>query len=203
MTNVDALWGGLDFEDDDTYRARLLANVQADGFGTMGYYTSLCEDVDGVHDVKLVDDPVYTKRVLVNGRVKPTPDGVLLEVLSELTLSDNIVLGHSFIVDVPTYDVHDLEIGLDVTSELDEADLLSVVSRLFDGGNAFTLESFDGLDIGQVLSRERIVGAFEVIEAVVGVSSIVEDDEEVSTLDPGVGGVLQLGEVSFNQNVVG
>ena len=155
-----------------------------------------------MHDVKLVDDPVYTKRVLVNGRVKPTPDGVLLEVLSELTLSDNIVLGHSFIVDVPTYDVHDLEIGLDVTSELDEDDLLSVVSRLFDGGNAFTLESFDGLDIGQELSRERIVGAFEVIEAVVGVTSIVEDDEEISTLDPGVGGVLQLGDVSFSQNVV-
>ena len=202
VTNPDALINGTDFEDDDTYRARLLSNVRADGFGTRGYYKSLCEDVDGVHDVRLVDDPVYTKRVLVNGRVKPTPDSVLLEVLSELTLSDNIVLGHSFMVDVPTYDVHDLEISLDVASLIDEDDLDECIHSLVDGGGFDRLD-YDGLSIGEVLSRERIVGAFEVFEAVVGVTSIVEDDEEVSTLDPGVGGVLQLGEVSFNQNVVG
>ena len=202
VTNPEALIYGSEFEDDDDYRARLLGNVQADGFGTMGYYQSLCEDVTGVHDVKLVDDSTYTKRVLVNGFAKPTPDSVLLEVLSELTLSDNIVLGHSFMVDVPSYDVHDFEISLDVVNLVDDEVLESYIRTFFDGGDYDRYEP-DGVSISQSVSRSMIMGALAVCGDVVSVTSIVEDDEEVSTLDPGVGGVLALGDVSFTQNVVG
>ena len=202
VTNPEALWGGTDFEDDENYRARLLGNVQAYGFGTTGYYISLCEDVSGVHDVKLIDDPVYTKMVLVNGDVKPTPESVQLEVLSELTLSDNLVLGHSFMTGLPEYTVVDLEIGLDVVVEQDEDMLESILRNYFDGGSYFLVESV-GLSIGQTVSKEMIGGALSIIEAVVDVTSVVSDDEEVVSLDPGVNGVLQLGDVSFTQNIVG
>ena len=128
VTNPEPMMGGSDYEEDDDYRARLLGNVQADGFGSQGWYRSLCEDVDGVHDVKLIDDSDYTKKVLVNGSVKPTPDSVLLDVLGELTVLDNLVVGHSFMVDTPSYTSVDLDISLDVVSEVNEDKLLSVLT---------------------------------------------------------------------------
>ena len=203
VTNGEAFVGGSDWEDDDEYRQRLLDNVQADGFGTVGWYRSLCEDVDGVHDVKFVSDATYTRKCLVNGIVKPTPNAVLLDVLTELSDLDNLVLGHRFIVDKPSYTSVDLDISLDVVSEVDEDDLLNVLSRLFNGGNAVTLASFKGLNIGESLRRGIIEGALSVFEVVVGVTSITCDGVEVDVLEPDtVNSVLQLGTVSWTQNEV-
>lgn len=202
VTNPDAFWDGSDFEDDDDYRARLLDNVQADGFGSQGWYRSLCEEVDGVHDVLLVDDSDYTKRVLVNGYAKPTPNTVLLDVLAELTVLDNIVVGHSFMIDTPVYSVHNLVISLDVATLIDEEKLLSVLSALFDGGDAIVPISFEGMSIGEILTRDKIGGTLEVFDTVVGVTSITEEGVEITSLDPGVNNVLKLGTVNFNQNVV-
>nr|MCR5504107.1 baseplate J/gp47 family protein [Elusimicrobiaceae bacterium] len=103
VTNEDPVSGGVDYEEDDEYRNRLLSYIRKDDFGSIGYYTTLCEAVNGVHDVSLIDATGYTKKVLVNGDVKPTSDTVLLEVLGVLTSTDNLVLGHSFIVDKPDY----------------------------------------------------------------------------------------------------
>ena len=202
VTNAEAFRGGSDWEDDDEYRQRLLDNVQADGFGTVGWYRSLCEDVDGVHDVKFVSDETYTRKCLVNGSVKPTPDGVLLDVLTELSDLDNLVLGHRFIVDKPSYTSVDLDISLDVVSEVDEDKLLSVLTVLFDGGDASVPISYTGLNIGEVLRRDSIEGALSVFETVVDVTSVTSDGVEVETISPGVNGVIQLGTVSWTQNEV-
>ena len=67
VTNSNDFTDGRDYEDDEDYRSRLLAFVRQDDFGSLGYYKSLCESVDGVHDVVLIDDASYTKKVLVNG----------------------------------------------------------------------------------------------------------------------------------------
>lgn len=202
VSNSEAMVGGADYEDDDSYRARLLENVQADGFGTLGWYTSLCEAVDGVHDVKLVDATGYTKKVLVNGYSKPTPDSVLLDVLAELTLVDNVVLGHSFTIDKPSYTTVDLSVTLSVVVEQDEDDLLSVLTSLFNGGDASVPMSFEGLSIDESLSRDRIVGALDVFEDIVEVSSIKQSSTEITTLTPASNGVLKLGTVTFTQNEV-
>ena len=52
------------------------------------------------------------------------------------------------------------------------------------------------------MTREELVAAVGVFEDIVEVTSILVDDEEVESLDPGVGGVLSLGEVVFSQSVV-
>ena len=203
VTNESPFTGGRDFEEDDDYRERLLANVQQEGFGSIGYYQRLGSDVPGVHDVKLVDDPSYTKKVLVNGDVKETPSTVLLDVLAVFSDVHNLVLGHSFIVDKPTYDEIELEIGLDVSTALDEDVLSEVLQVFFDGGDAPNFTSYSGLNIDEVVSRDRLVSVFTTYADVVDVTSVMVDDEEVSELSPSVNGVLQLSSVSFNQNVVG
>jgi hypothetical protein len=106
-------------------------------------------------------------------------------------------------VGTPSYTSVDLDISLDVVSEVDEDKLLSVLTVLFDGGDASVPISYTGLNIGEVLRRGSIEGALSVFEIVVGVTSITCDGVEVDVLEPEtVNSVLQLGDVSFTQNVV-
>lgn len=201
VTNEYPFELGVDYEDDDTYRERLLANVRADGFGSVGYYNRIGEAVDGVHDVKLVSDENYTRKVLVNGKVKPTPDSVLLDVLEVYSSLENLVLGHSFTVDKPTYDEIELEVTLSVTTAVDTTLLTNNLIAFFDG-TGFDRMDYAGVRIDEELSRDKLVSAFNVFPEVVSVDSITVDDSEVTTLTPSPDGVLQLASVNFTQNEV-
>ena len=203
VTNSEAFDGGADYEYDEDYRERLLANVRADGFGTVGWYVNLCENVIGVHDVLFVDDVNYTKKVLVNGSVKPTPNSVLLEVLTELTDSGNIVLNHRFNVDKPAYTSVSLDISLDVATEIPNEDLLDNLTAFVDGLDYDRME-YTGLNINESLTRDMIVEACSMFGDVVDVTSVKADGStsEMSSVSPAVNGVLKLGTVNFTQNEV-
>lgn len=201
VNNEDSFTGGLDYEEDDDYRERLLAYLRKDDFGSITYYQNLCTDVSGVHDVVLVDATGYTKKILVNGDVKPTPNTVLADVLEVLTVPDNIVLGHNFTVDKPSYVEHDLVVNLDVSVELDDEDLEEFLRAIFDGGSALVGFDFDGVLIGDTLTRESLYSSFFLIDYVESVE-ITEDGSEIDDLSVESDEVLQLGEVTINQTVV-
>ena len=203
VTNTEAFVGGIDYEEDDEYRERLLAYLRKDDFGSVGYYESLCNNVDGVHDVLLVDDDneTYTKIILVNGDTKPTPNTVLADVLEVVTDVNNIVLGHSFNVDKPTYVTKNLTVNLSVSVEVDEDDLEELLQAIFDGGEAISGAMFDGLMIGETLTKTTLYESFDLIEAVESVQ-IKINGTEISDLTVDDDEVLKLGTVTFNQTVV-
>ena len=203
VTNTEAFAGGIDYEEDDEYRERLLAYLRKDDFGSVGYYESLCNNVDGVHDVLLVDDDneTYTKIILVNGDTKPTPNTVLADVLEVVSDVNNIVLGHSFNVDKPTYVTKNLTVNLSVSVEVDEDDLEELLQAIFDGGEAISGAMFDGLMIGETLTKTTLYESFDLIEAVESVQ-IKIGDTEIGDLTVDDDEVLKLGTVTFNQTVV-
>lgn len=203
VTNTEALAGGIDYEEDDEYRERLLAYLRKDDFGSVGYYESLCNNVEGVHDVLLVDDDneTYTKIILVNGDTKPTPNTVLADVLEVVTDLNNIVLGHSFNVDKPTYVTKNLTVNLSVSVEVDEDDLEELLQAIFDGGEAISGAMFDGLMIGETLTKTTLYESLDLIEAVESVQ-IKIGDTEIGDLTVDDDEVLKLGTVTFNQTVV-
>ena len=203
VTNTESFAGGIDYEEDDEYRERLLAYLRKDDFGSVGYYESLCNNVDGVHDVLLVDDDneTYTKIILVNGDTKPTPNTVLADVLEVITDVNNIVLGHSFNVDKPTYVTKNLTVNLSVSVEVDEDDLEELLQAIFDGGEAISGAMFDGLMIGETLTKTTLYESFDLIEAVESVQ-IKIGDTEIGDLTVDDDEVLKLGTVTFNQTVV-
>lgn len=205
VSNNEPLEDGTDYEDDEVYRTRLLENVRAEGFGTIGYYTNLGNSVDGVHDVKLIGDTTFTKKVLVNGNTKPTPDSVLLDVLTVFSIPKNHVMNHTFTVDRPTYTTVDLSISISVTSLLDEDLLVDTIGYLFDGvasGLADGRMELTGFSIDEVCTRDRFVNALSMVDGVVSVDSILVDDAEVTIISPDTDGVLKLGELTINQTVV-
>ena len=203
VSNSDGFVNGSDYEDDDVYRERLLANVQSDGFGTLGYYTNLGENVDGVHDVILVDDADYTKCVLVNGDSKPTPDSVLLDVLAAFSDVDNIVLGHNFTVDTPDYVTLNLTFTLDVLTSLDSDDLTALVTAVVNGG-AWDRVEFNGLDIGEDLSKDILVEGLSYISDIVSVGvKVTGQSSEFDSTSIDSDEVVKLGTLTFTQNIVG
>lgn len=201
VNNDDAFEGGIDYEEDDEYRERLLAYIRKDDFGSVGYYETLCNDVDGVHDVLLVDDAEATKKILVNGDVKPTPDTVLANVLEVVSDVNNIVLDHTFSVDTPDYVTKDLTVNLTVSVEVDEDDLTELISAIFDGGEAISGAMFDGLMIGETLRKTTLYESFDIIDSVISVV-ILSNGTEISDLSVDEDEVLKLGTVTFNQTVV-
>ena len=201
VNNTEAFTGGIDYEEDDDYRERLLSYIRKDDFGSVGYYENLCNTVDGVHDVLLVAATGYTKKILVNGDTKPTPNTVLADVLEVVSDVNNIVLGHSFTVDKPGYVTKNLTVNLGVTVEVDEDDLEELLQAVFDGGEAISGAIFDGVSIGETLKKNTLYDAFYLIDAVETVEILISSTE-ISDLTVDDDEVLKLGTVTFNQTVV-
>lgn len=200
VTNEDAFTGGVDYEEDDDYRERLLGFLRKDDFGSIGYYENLCNEVPGVHDVLLVDDESYTGKVLVNGVSKPTPDTVLADVLEVLSVPDNLVLGHSFTVDKPDYVSKNVTVNLGMSVELSDDDLEDFIRAVFDGGSALVGFEFDGLSIGEGITKQALYEEFYLIEYVESVEVLIGGVEMSDlTVDPDE--VLTLGTVTINQTV--
>ena len=201
VTNNEAFSGGVDYEEDDEYRERLLAYLRKDDFGSIGYYENLCNNVDGVHDVLLVDATGYTKKILVNGNIKPTPDTVLAGVLEVVSDVNNVVLGHTFSVGKPTYVSKNLTVNLGVSVLVDEEDLEELIAAIFDGGEAISGAMFDGLSIGETLKKTTLYESFDIIDAVETIEILISgvEMEDLTVEDDEV---LKLGTVTFNQTMV-
>jgi len=207
VTNEEEFYNGTDYEEDEDYRLRLLGNTKQEGFGSIPYYTALGESVDGVHDVALVNASGYTKKVLVNSYSKPCPDDIFLEVLAKYTDTNNIVLNHNFTADkaslYPNSTGLALTITLSVLSELSTTDLTNFVTKMVYGGNFNQIE-FEGLGIGEDLTKQLFVNNFALLDDVVEVSSVVitGQSSEFDSTSVSNSEVVKLGTLTFVQNVV-
>lgn len=205
VTNENKITGGTDYEEDEEYRQRLLNYIRKDDFGSLSYYNKLGYEVEGVHDITLIDDPneVYNKIVLVNGNVKPTPDAVLADVLEKYTNINNIVIGHSFNVDKPNYIEVPLTIDLTVSVEINEEVINTILSEIFDGGGSISPSfEFEGLYMGQNLTGEMIKSNLILLDGVESVSVYKTGDEsELEVIETAADEVCKLGTVTINQSI--
>ena len=206
VSNTEEIINGTDYEDDELYRQRLLENIREEGFGTIAYYMKLGKSVNGVHDVKLVSNTdsehSYTRKVLVNGFTKPVTDSVLLDVFTAFSDLSNIVLGHSFIVEDVKYTTVNLTFNLNVTTTLDTDKLLHNLTAFFDGLNHDRI-TYEGLNIGQSLTRDYLVSCFSIFDEVVNVEAYVTgQSQQITTIECTPNKVLKLGTVTWNQTEV-
>ena len=202
VSNTEEIINGTDYEDDELYRQRLLENVREEGFGTVAYYMKLGKSVNGVHDVKLVSDANYTRKVLVNGFTKPVDDAVVLDVFTAFSDLSNIVLGHSFIAEDVDFQNVNLTFNLNVTTTLDTTKLLNNLTAFFDGLKFDRME-YTGLNIGQPVTRDNLVSCFSIFNEVVDVEVYVTgESQQVTTIECDSDKVLKLNNVTFNQTEV-
>ena len=198
VNNADPFTQGTGYEEDEEYRARLLDFVRKDDFGSKGYYEELGANVEGVHDVLLVDDASYTAKVLVNGDTKPTPDSVLNNVLATFTETENIVLGHNFTVDKPDYLTAALTLTLTVKATMDTDDLKASLKALFDGGDILDGMTYDGLNIGESITNVDILNMLAIYDQILE-ATVTYNGNSSFTITPDSDEVVKLGTVTINQ----
>lgn len=183
VTNPNKFDGGVDYEEDDDYRERLLSYEQRDDFGSLLYYESLATEVNGVHDVTFVPSTNYTRKILVNGNVKPTPLSVLNDVLEIFSYPTNVVINHTFTVDTPEYEHTKLKVEVVVEEEISEDDVTSLLQSLFDGGGPVAGLELDGLSIGETLTKESMDSTLELLDDVISSTVQVKYSDDGETWD--------------------
>ena len=161
VNNAEAITGGEDYEDDESYRQRLLNFIRKDTFGSIGYYEDLGKSIEGVHDI-ILDTSVSPIVVTVNGNEKPVSDVVLANVLTEFTDTNNIVLGHNFTVESVTYTTIGTGFVININTQqlINEEDITELLTAIFDGGVTTNNFGYDGLSIGESLSYITLINEF-------------------------------------------
>ena len=209
VTNASEFTGGYDYEEDDEYRERLLNYIQRPSFGSYDYYVDLALEVDGVHDVLLVDDTGKTAKILINGDVKPTSNDIISSVTEAFSIPSNIVFGHTFSYDKPSYLESKLKVTCTTSQEIDEDEIKSALQQLYDGGSLDGYE-FAGLSIGETLYKDDVDSTLDLFEDIVSFTVQVKyktggswDTNWANFADktPSTNQVLMLDEVTVVQTV--
>lgn len=207
VTNTDAFTGGVDYEEDEEYRARLLEYVRREDFGSLPYYINLAETVPGVHDVKLVDEVGITKKILVNGDVKETSDTLLVDVLTKFTDTRNLGINHTFNVAKPSFVKYSLEVTVDVDAELPTGTFEDLLVKYVDGGYS-TFDGrieFNGVNIGQSITKDEFVNALKIIgnvaDATITIKNASSTSVDICSVEADE--VVEINNVSVTQNVIG
>ena len=201
VTNEEAFVEGVDYEDDDQYRERLLEYIRKDDFGSRSYYEELGRNVDGVHDVILIDDLTYTAKVLVNGDVKPTPNTVLLDTLVAYTDTPNLVLNHTFTVDTPDYVTKNFTLNAEMYVEIEDNTLKNILTDYINGGASVEGFEFEGLYIGEGINKLELYSIFEIVTQLSSIEILV-DGTELDTIELDSSEVLKIGTITVNQTVI-
>ena len=206
VTNTDAFTGGVDYEEDEAYRARLLEYVRREDFGSLPYYINLAETVPGVHDVKLVDEVGVSKKILVNGDVKETSDTLLVDVLTRFSDTRNLGINHTFNVAKPTFVKYSLEVTVDVDAELPTGTFEDLLVKYVDGGYS-TFDGrieFNGVRIGQSITKDEFVNALKIIgnvaDATVTIKNASSASVDICSVEADE--VVEITDVSVTQNVI-
>ena len=206
VTNTDAFTGGVDYEEDEAYRARLLEYVRREDFGSLPYYINLAETVPGVHDVKLVDEVGVSKKILVNGDVKETSDTLLVDVLTRFSDTRNLGINHTFNVAKPTFVKYSLEVTVDVDAELPSGTFEDLLVKYVDGGYS-TFDGrieFNGVRIGQSITKDEFVNALKIIgnvaDATITIKNASSTSVDICSVEANE--VVEITDVSVTQNVI-
>ena len=207
VTNNDPFTNGVDYEEDEAYRARLLEYIRREDFASLPYYINLAESVPGVHDVKLVDEVGVSKKILVNGDVKETSDTLLVDVLAKFTDTRNLGLNHTFNVGKPLFVKYSMNVVVNVDAELPEGTFEDLIIKYVDGGYS-TFDGridFNGVNIGQSISKDEFVNALRIIDNVQDATVTIYNSSSTSVNECSVDvdEVVEITSVNVTQNIVG
>lgn len=205
ISNSEAFTEGRDAESDEDYRERLLEEKTSDGFGSKSYYVKLGK-IGCVHDIALVDSLTHTAKVIVNGYSDSTiSDDLLALVTAQYTNEKNLIYNQTFEVVKAEFTTIPLEISIDVSSELQEETLKTIIKNYFTGANTNINNQqfvFKGCSVNSIVSRTELMNMIEGIDGVIQITDITSDSEEFTKLEPVTNKVLRVGTIEITQNVV-
>lgn len=174
VTNDEAFTDGIDEEDDEDYRNRMLEYVRADNFGSRAYYENILLSIDGVHDIKtftsadLVSYYINTNTYAGNAKA-------LTEAITYFNNNNNVQLGHTFSILSSILSPVSFKVHLPSNSEVTADEIKTVVKSIFTGGGTgYTLNDYNGLNMGEVKTKAQVISLIK--EAYPDITTITIDN---------------------------
>lgn len=202
VLNASAISGGVDEEDDETFRARILEAGKAGQVGTEAWFKSMAESITGVHDAKVISNPEgenYNVKVLVNGFETPTPDSVINAVLALLSSEDNKVAGLKITVDKPNYISTAVTATITIVDGYNwlevKAEVENNLDCYFNGGETSYGTTYPGLDIDDDLIRTQVMQVINNTDGVLDYNLTSPSENVVTTPED----EAQLGVITLTQ----
>lgn len=168
VSNSEAFIGGVDYEEDDVFRERIIAEMSLQKFGSKAYYVSVLRDqVNNVHDLlfEIDDSGTYTAIVTPNTYLGDDAQAALeQEMMAYLTNEDNILCGHKFNVVSPGVK----EIAITIADEGAFSDLedevKDIVTKYITGGSIdFAVMDYAGLNLGVATNPDDLKNVIRTI----------------------------------------
>ena len=158
VSNPDAFNGGLDYEEDDAFRDRILEHMSLQKFGSKPYYIAqLMNEFPDAHDILFdTSNASYTGVVTPNTYKGATAQAKLInDVQSYLSDDNNILIGHTFNVASPDEKTIDFIVVHNdwITSDDLKAKVTEVITKYITGGElSFAPKEYKGLNLGEQLT---------------------------------------------------
>lgn len=161
VTNEEAFTDGIDEEEDEDYRNRMLEYIRADNFGSRGYYENILLSIDGVHDIKTFesDDLIsyYLNTNTIAGNTK-----ALTEAITYLNDNNNIQLGHSFDIRTSILSTVNFQVHLPSGSTVTATEVKTVIKSVFKGGgDGYSLNDYSGLNMGERKTKAQLISLIQ------------------------------------------
>lgn len=165
VSNPEAFSGGIDYEEDDDFRERILADMSLAKFGSKPYYISmLMNEFPDAHDILFdTSSNDYDAVVTPNSYEGSTKQSELVqEVMAYLSDENNVLLGHTFNVTSPV--VKSVNVSFQATAGASNglyialanydtatvAKAKEVLNCFLAGGSlSFRVAEFRGLNLGE------------------------------------------------------
>ena len=130
VSNPEAFKGGLDFEEDNSFRDRIIAKMSMAKFGSKPYYISMIHsEFPEAHDIFFDTSSVSYDAVVTPNTYSgvDAQTSLTMEVMAFLANDNNVLLGHTFNVVSPVVKTVDVYFG-----DADEANGLYVKLANYD-----------------------------------------------------------------------
>ena len=186
VTNEEAFTNGIDEEDDEDYRNRMLEYVRTDNFGSRGYYENILLNINGVHDIKVFNS-TDTICYYLNTNTYTGNTTVFNEAVAFFNDNNNIQLGHSF--DLRTSIIHTISftVHLPSDSEVTSNEIETVIRSIFTGGNTgYSLTDYNGLNMGETKTKAELISLIQTAYpdiTNITINSIYIDNEVVTEIE--------------------
>lgn len=158
VINPLAFIGGEEEEDDESYRERIKnRQKEIEKWGTLDWYEARAEEIEGVHDATIVNQPVgrYTVGLIINGIIKPTSDELVNQVRDWFYQRKSLIGG----MDILVKKVDERPVNYQITGtvakgqnpELVRETIKNDLKCLLEGGTTSTGIKYDGFNSGEKL----------------------------------------------------
>lgn len=187
ITNEDPITNGADYEEDEEYRARLLDFVQADNFGSVGYYENVMLTTDNVHDITSIpaSQGINNIAYFINTNNSANSSATRDAIETYFNNPNNYIIGHNFEF-YPSY-LHDVTFTVTVNGDCGytEADIQDFFKVYFKGGSMVNFPiAYLGLNMGEEQTSAGLIARLkemlpDITDATI--SNIINTDGKTTT----------------------